>query len=144
MKHLAEFREVVEVVTAAYAVERASAEDVRGMRALLKEGKEWMESGENSVSEFYQWELGMHKELARISRNPIFQWISGTLYRSMEPISFHINKFRAEHFEVLADWEDMIRGLEKGEVMKVTSIMRAHVVKYRRIMEEEVDNIPMD
>ena len=137
MKHLAEFREVVETATAAYAGERATSEDIKKMKNLLEEGAGLLKSDEDELDKFYQWELNMHRELARISRNPVFEWISGTLYISMEPLSFHLNKSRTSHFELLADWKDIISAIENGEVMKATSILRIHVDRYRRAMEKE-------
>ena len=137
VKHLAEFRAVVEVATAAHAAERASSEDIAMMKKLLEEGRSLLESGEDSLDKFYQWELGMHRKLACLSRNPIFDWISGTLYISMEPLSFHLNKNSSAHFELLDDWGDIIEAIENGEVMKVASIVHAHIARYRRLMEKE-------
>lgn len=141
VKHMAEFREVVEVVTAAHAAERATTEDIRRLKDLLEQGASLIRSSKESYREFYQWELSMHKELAGISRNPIFEWISGTLYISMEPLSFHINKYSAEHYEVFEDWKDIVQSIEGREIMKVVSIVRSHMLRYRRIMEKEADRI---
>jgi len=144
MKHLAEFREVVEAATAAHAAERASPEDIQKIKKLLEELTSLLNSEKKDLKKFYQCELSMHKELARISRNPIFEWISGTLYISMEPLSFHLNKNRIAHSEVLADWRDIIEAIENGEVMKVASIVRVHIARYRRFMEEEARKLPRD
>jgi len=136
MKHLAEFREVLEAATAAYAAERATADDIKKMKELLKEGTSLLKSDKDGLEKFYQWELGMHRELARISRNPIFEWISGTLYISMEPLSFHLNKNENSHSELLNDWRDIIESIENNEVMRVLSIIRVHVAIYKRLMEK--------
>ena len=142
VKHLADFREVVEVTTAAHAAERATAEDIRILKDLLIEGAGLIHSDQDGYREFYRWELNMHRELARISRNPIFEWISGTLYISMEPLSFYINKYQTEHDEVFEDWKDIVESIERREVMKVISIVRAHMLRYRRIVEKEAGEIP--
>ena len=142
VKHLADFREVVEVTTAAHAAERATAEDIRILKDLLIEGAGLIQSDEDSYRAFYRWELNMHRELARISCNPVFEWISGTLYISMEPLSFYINKYQTEHDEVFEDWKDIVESIERREVMKVISIVRAHMLRYRRIVEKEAGEIP--
>ncbi len=142
VKHLAEFREPVEVTTAAHAAERATPEDIRTLKDLLAEGGSLIQSSEDSYGAFYQWELNMHKELARISRNPIFEWISGTLYISMEPLSFYTNKYRTEHEEVFEDWKDIVESIEQRKIMKVISVVRSHMLRYRRILEKEANEIP--
>ncbi len=143
VKHLADFREVVEVTTAAHAAERATPEDIRHLKELLAKGQFLMRSNEDSYREFYQWELNMHRELARISRNPIFEWISGTLYISMEPLSFYINKVPTEHDEVFEDWQDIVESIEHREVLKLISIVKSHMLTYRRVMEKEAREIPV-
>lgn len=142
VKHMAEFREPVEVTTAAHAAERATPEDIRVLKDLLAEGASLICSSGDSYRAFYQWELNMHRELARISRNPIFEWISGTLYISMEPLSFYSNKYRTEHDEVFEDWKDIVESIERREVMKVISTVRAHMLRYRRIVEREDRELP--
>ena len=60
----------------------------------------------------------------------------------METLSFHLNKNRIAHFEILADWRDIIESIENGEVMKVASIVQVHTARYRRLMEDEAGKIP--
>jgi DNA-binding FadR family transcriptional regulator len=87
--------------------------------------------------EFYQWELGMHLELARISRNPLFEWISGTLYLNLLPFRTLLSSSSAAVQEALEDWEDIVAAMEKGQVVRVCSIVKAHITKYGRMMSQD-------
>jgi GntR family transcriptional repressor for pyruvate dehydrogenase complex len=132
--HLAEFREVIEPTTAAFAAERATAEDIEKLKKLLEEGKPLAESEKGNHQKFYAWELNMHNELGRISGNPLFEWISRTQYLNLQPFSSLLYGDKALHLEALEDWENIIEAIEKGEVMRVYSIVRTHVVNFRRLM----------
>jgi len=132
--HLAEFREVLEPNTAAFAAERATPEDIEKLKGLLEQGKALVKSGKRRLEGFYDWELNMHNELGRISRNPLFEWISRTQFLNLQNFSSVLHKQDFSHLEALEDWENIIEAIEKGEVMRVYSIVRTHVVHFRRIM----------
>jgi len=138
VKHLAEFREVVEGNTAAHAAERASTKDIEKLRRLLEKGMQLVDSKIINEKGFYKWELGMHLELARISRNPLFEWISGTLYLNLLPYSTLLSSSQAAMQEALEDWEDIVEAIENGEVIRVSSIIKAHITKYRKLMSKGV------
>jgi len=137
LKHLSEFRDIVEPATAGYAAERATSREIDEMKNMLKQGIFLFKSNRDDLAGFYQWELGMHKKLASVSGNPIFEWISGTLYKSMEPLSFHINKNDVSHSSLLEDWQRLISAIENREVMKAPSIVQIHIARYKNFIKEE-------
>ena len=132
-KHFSEFREAVEPSIAAHAVERATPDDIENLKQLLNEGYRFIKSGQNDFVKFYQWESNMHSELARISGNPIFEWISGTIVFNLKPYK-KLLSLRRTRVDILDDWRDIIEAMENGEVMKAISIIRVHSAKYRRLM----------
>jgi DNA-binding FadR family transcriptional regulator len=137
IEHLAEFREAVEGSTAAHAAERASRKDIEKLKGLMEKGVQLAGAKKINEKEFYQWELGMHLELARISRNPLFEWISGTLYLNLLPFRTLLSSSSAAVQEALEDWEDIVAAMEKGQVVRVCSIVKAHITKYGRMMSQD-------
>jgi DNA-binding FadR family transcriptional regulator len=138
IEHLAEFREVIEPATAAFAAERATPEDIVKLRGLLGQGKELVKRGKRNLEGFYEWELNMHTELGRISRNPLFEWISRTQSLNLQHFSSLLHEQDRSHLEALEDWENLIESMEKREVMRVYSIVRTHVAHFKRLMGEVV------
>jgi len=136
IEHLGEFREVVEGSTAAYAAERASKKDIEKLGRLIEKGVQLAAAKKINEKEFYKWEMGMHLELARISRNPLFEWISGTLFLNLLPYSSLLSSSQAAVQDALEDWKDIVAAIENGEVIRVSSIVKAHITKYRRLMSQ--------
>jgi len=137
IEHLAEFREAVEGSTAAHAAERASRKDIEKLKGLMEKGLQLAGAKKINEKEFYKWELGMHLELARISRNPLFEWISGTLYLNLLPYRTLLSSSSAAVQEALEDWKDIVAAMEKGQVVRVSSIVKAHITKYGRMMSQD-------
>ncbi len=131
IEHICDFREVIEEITAAYAAERATPEDIERLRVLLRKGIRLTKPGQEDLAKFYDWELGMHLELARISRNPLFEWTSGTLHLNFKPYVSQIEKYRDIHLSSLADWKEIVEAMERREVMRVASIVKGHVLRLR-------------
>ncbi len=132
-KQLTEFRGAVEPIIAAHAAERATPDDIENMEQLLNEGFKFIKSEQNEFTKFLQWERNMHVELARISGNPIFEWLSGTFVSDLAPyrksLSLHHTRL-----DILNDWRDIIEAIKNGEVMEVVSIIRVHIAKRSKFL----------
>jgi DNA-binding FadR family transcriptional regulator len=138
LQHLAEFREIVESNAAAYAVERATPENIAALRELFNEALHLVQSGINYLDEFFLVEMKMHQELARMSSNPLFDWIVSTLTVNMMSYrSLLVDE--TEPQQMLEDWQEIIEAMENGEVMRARSIIRTHVLGFKRGMEDVAD-----
>jgi len=138
--HLAEFREVIESSCAAHAAERATQEDIAMLKSLLNKASQYVQDSVEHPDKFYLLEMKMHQELAKISGNPLFEWIANTITESLMSYSVLLPEENSP-LEMLDDWSDVIKAMENGEVTKASSIIRSHVVRFSRPMEKMAEQI---
>ncbi len=132
-KHLAEFRGAIEPIIAAHAAERATPDDIENMEQLLNVGLKLIESKQNKFTEFYQWETNMHAELARISGNPIFEWLSGIFVSDLTPHKESLS-LPSTQFDIMSDWGNIIEAMKNREILEIISIIRVHIARRAKIM----------
>ncbi len=138
-KHLYEFRLALEPAVAAHAAERAIPDDIKRLKRLLKVGMQFLESKQVDFHEFYNWENKMHIALSTICGNPIFEWIFFTVDYDLEPYSKILN-LQSTYIDIIDDWKALIDAMEKGEVMKVVSIITMHIGKFSLIRSKIENN----
>jgi GntR family transcriptional regulator, transcriptional repressor for pyruvate dehydrogenase complex len=134
-EHLQEFRETIESRCAIFAVERATDEAINNFKNLVFQlNKHYETKGDNL--EFYELELDLHAELAKMSNNPLFEWFIDTFRRNASDYgSIQLSDSR-ESQEALLDWDDFVSAMEKREGVKASIIMTNHIFKYRRILNK--------
>ncbi len=134
-RHFFEFREAFEGPNVAYAVERATRQEIENLKARVKRLEEHWEA-QGATTDFYQMELGLHTELAGMTGNPLFEWIADTYQRSSAPYNKAISDFLGDGVEspeeVLEDWRLLIKALENREVTLAVKIMETHIFRFRQ------------
>lgn len=135
--HLFEFREAFESRAVAYACERATEEQLAGLEARVNSLEEAVRSG-GDRTDFYQREIDLHAELARMTGNPLFEWIADTFRQNSVSYSetySRLDLVRSQQpQEVIADWQVLLEALKKREVTRAVMIIRAHLFHFRRIL----------
>ncbi len=141
-QHLQEFREAIETRCAAYATERATPEQINKLKILIKQMEGLLGSSGDGYLRFYELELNLHTELAKISGNPMFEWFASTFERNAAVFSDILTDQSEKPEEALKDWHDFIKAIEKKEVIKASMIIGAHIFRFRKTLEdlEEVKN----
>lgn len=141
LEHLKQARIFLEEGTARMAAQRATAADVAGLRARIQAHRESLPR----LDEFLSHDMGFHRELARISGNPIFpaiveavfQW-AGDYYRPL------VRAPGAEQL-TLDEHGRLVDAIAAGDPDAAAAAMRAHLARsnelYRRI-EEARDQPP--
>jgi DNA-binding FadR family transcriptional regulator len=125
LPHVRDARVLLEVGTARRAAERATPEDVRALRARLDAQR----AVRDRQDAFVATDMAFHRELARISGNPIFpalvealfDW-ARTAYRSL---------VRAPGAETLTLEEHgrLVAAIEAGDSDAAEAAMRAHLTR---------------
>lgn len=138
-KHLMEFREIFESRTAAYAVERATGARIRDLRKSVEELEKYLLRN-GSDTEFFQMELNLHVELARISKNPLFEWIATAFQQNSASYSRNLSTFLEytsdmHAREVIEDWRQLLDAMEKGEALRASVIMTNHTYRFARLLQ---------
>lgn len=137
VKYISEFRELLEPASAAYAIERATDENIAEMKKLLEEGRKTLNNESEIYQQFLEWELDMHLTLARISRNPLFEWLSGAIYIDYSPYRSMMKKDPKASEASLNDWMEIVDAMEKREAMRGIGIVREHIARFKRRFKKE-------
>lgn len=134
LRHLYEFRESVEDTIAGLATERASEEDFDRLTGILEELHNLIDASHmEALDAFYDAESRLHIELAKITRNPIYQWVISAVnynYSHLLPNEEHDLK------RIYWEWCQIIKAMKRREVTKVQGMIKTHVVKYGTFVRE--------
>ena len=132
--HVAEFREELEGLAASLTADRIDQEELSEieeqwceLRALLKKDK---------LEEFWERERGLHRLLARGSKNLMCEWILDTINLEIAGYGSFYPPKPAKAREALDDWKLIIEALNKRQAVRASSIIKAHVVKLSLLGED--------
>ena len=135
-QHLQEFREAIEVRCAAYAAERATPAQINKLKLLTDQMESMFKSANDGHLRFYELELNLHTELAKISGNPMFEWFASTFERNAASFSNILVHQSEKPEEALKDWRDFIKAVENKEVTKAAMIIGSHIFRFGKILED--------
>jgi GntR family transcriptional regulator, transcriptional repressor for pyruvate dehydrogenase complex len=135
LEHLAEFREGVEGNVVALAAMRATPSDIRQLRILLEEARQYMDKGISHQDAFIRVDEQLHQALARISQNPMYTSILQTLHENIHP---YFENFlpRKPHVieENFSDLCDIVQAVESGDAKKASQLAQLHVRRFNQYM----------
>jgi DNA-binding FadR family transcriptional regulator len=136
LRHIAEFRERVEEDVVRLATSRMQESDKEILKKLLDEARQCAIRGKDAVSDFLTADKNIHLCFARMTGNPIYISILKTIH---ENIRRYYDEFlvmeEPEMKENLADLEDVVAAMEKGETETAGGIARTHVRRFNGYME---------
>jgi GntR family transcriptional repressor for pyruvate dehydrogenase complex len=137
LRHIAEFRERVEGDVVRLATSRMQESDKGTLKKLLDDARQCAIRGNEAVSDFLTADKNIHLYIARMTGNPIYISILKTIH---ENIRRYYDEFlvmeEPEMKENLADLEDVVAAMEKGEAEKAGDIARTHVMRFNNYMEK--------
>lgn len=138
LDHLAEFREGVEGNVAGLAAERAGKEDIRRLKKLLDEAKNYLDEEPSNWEAFVKVDEKIHIALPQIARNPIYISVLRMVHDNIHRyyLSF-LPKEKAVQKENYQDLCDIVRAVEQGQANEARSLAMHHVRKFQRYMKKE-------
>ena len=134
-RHIQEFRETVESRCAAYAAERATEDQIDHLRMLVSQMEAHYQQTGQGDSRFYEMELNLHTEIAKISGNPMFEWFANTFQHNAYRFSNILIQQAERPEEAIADWRDFIQAVENKEVTRASMIIESHILRFGKILE---------
>ncbi len=135
VRHLQEFREAVEVRCAAYAAERATTEQKDHLKKLIDKMEARYRSHGPGDIQFYEMELSLHTQLAKISGNPMFEWFTATFQKNADSLCKILARQTEKSEEALEDWHHFIDALYQKEVTRASMIISSHIIRFGNILE---------
>lgn len=126
LARISEFRHSFDVDIAAYAAMRATPEDIAELRAMCDQAEGYIARGEERSMDFYRLDLALHVRLAAMTDNPLYEWVSGMVYKNAEKYAALLIEEEDAPRWALDDWWAMAVALEKRDVMQARAIAQAH------------------
>jgi DNA-binding FadR family transcriptional regulator len=138
LEHLAEFREGVEGTVTGIAAEKADAQGLRELNALVEQAAECYAGGLDFWDDFVRIDEQVHMALARISGNPLYMFIMQTIH---DNIHLYYNRFlKAGPDEFRENYEDLraiVEAIARKDASLAAKLAREHVRRFNRYMEKK-------
>ena len=138
LDHLAEFREGVEGNVAGLAAERAGKADIRRLKKLLDEAKNYLDEGSSKWEAFVQVDEKMHIALPRIAQNPIYISVLRMVHDNIH--RYYLSFLPKEEAVLKKNYQDLcdiVRAIEQGQANEARSLAMHHVRRFHRYMKKE-------
>lgn len=138
LRDLAEFREEIEGGVTALAAERAGADDVALLKALLVEAEGNLNQGRAGWDAFIRTDEQMHLALARISGNLLFLTVLKSLYVNIHTYYVkYLPRNKALLKENLADLSDIVVAVAEHDAVRARNVAQSHVRRFNEYMEQK-------
>ena len=111
------------------AATRATAEQIAELRALLEKQKQSL----GDADAFIDADMEFHQCIARISGNPIFAAVSGAMLGWLKSYHTEMLIWTGRENVTLAEHEEIIRALEKGNADLAEKAMIKHLERSRAL-----------
>jgi DNA-binding FadR family transcriptional regulator len=138
LRDLAEFREGVEGIVAALAVERATEQDILHLKGLLEEAGRYLDAGTSGWDDFIRVDNRFHLALAEMARNPVYKSVIRTIY---DHIHRYFDRFLPREETLLReDYQDLCEifdAVQKKQASQAHMLVQNHVYRFNRIMENK-------
>jgi GntR family transcriptional regulator, transcriptional repressor for pyruvate dehydrogenase complex len=139
-QHLIEFREAFEHRSVAYAVERSTQSQIDALRTSVDELEKYLVSHKADTA-FYRMEFDLHVKLAKMSGNPLFEWLAiayqkNTVSYPQNPGAIVKRMPMPEKYpcEVIEDWRQLVNAIEKKETLRAIMIIEKHHYQFSRFV----------
>lgn len=141
LKHIGEFREGVEGLTAYLAAKRATKEDIKKLKILLSKARECYEAGTSHWNKMTEVGTQIHGSLAKITRNPIYIFVHQIIH---DNISNYYASFLKKidddlYKENYLDLCNIVNAIAEGECEQARDFVLNHVGKFTKVMEEKAN-----
>lgn len=138
LKDLAEFREEMEGGVAALAAERAGADDVALLKALLVEAEGYLSQGRSGWDAFIRTDEQLHLALARMSGNLLFQTVLQSLYANIH--TYYVKYLPVNEVllqENFSDLRDIVAAVTSQNSEDARAVAQSHVRRFNSYMEQK-------
>lgn len=139
LEHLAEFREGIEGTVAGLAAERATLPDIGILKKLLAEAKHHYDRGIEGWHEFIKMDEKVHLEIANIAGNALYSFVLHSIHLNIHRyFSKYLKPGKNEMEENYQDLVEIVAAIEKRDSESATRLVRDHVNRFNRHMENSV------
>jgi len=136
LPHLAEFRQGVEGLAARLAAGRAGPKGIREIKCLLEKARDLAGQGAERWDEYFELETRLHKTLARLGGNPLYELTLLTVHDNIRAYyDLYLPKDDQRIAEAWRDWAGIVEAMERGEAEETGRLVEDHVRRFMSYME---------
>ncbi len=143
LRHLAEFREVVEGAVAELAAVRATATDKRKLADLIGQAAGYREQGPQLWDKFVHMDEKIHIELACVAGNPLYRFIHHSIHKNIHryyDTLLIVGKDEME--ENFRDLSAIVDAVVTGDAERAKRCAADHVRRFSAYMEQKKRHTP--
>ena len=143
LKELGEFRELVEPLVAAKAVQKAKKEDIRQLTSIVESIKNHLNASEPKWDKLITEDTKFHLTLAQIAGNRVFESVLSTIYSN---INHYFDQFLPRDIKILKgiykDFCEIVKAIEEGNSNQAGKIILSHVKRFNQMMQKKREKDP--
>lgn len=140
LNHLAQFREDVEGIVAAYAAKNHTAEDIRKLKDLLHNASKCVKRGTSQRNAFIDIDKQIHMTMAQITGNPVYITVLNSIH---DNIHRYYDKFlsmdKPELEENYNDLCDLVGAIKNSDAATARKVAKQHVTRFNQYMKKRED-----
>lgn len=149
--HLYEFREGVEGNAAGLATERADQAQLAELEAGIAKAAARLPKEGGSWDPFYEAESRLHLIVARMSGNPIYEWVLSAIHTGIHTYTHLLPHTRQDLEMLVLDWQTIHQAMQNRQVTKVQTLTTAHAARSNahvraagQIQGQQISNIMLE
>lgn len=128
---IGEFREGMEGKIAALAATRATDKDIKKMENLLKTAVEMAEKGEAGWQDFLHADEQIHKEIARVASNALYQYLTQVVHDNIRKYYDQFLDFsKSRMAENCEDLKNLVKAIKEHRAEDAGYIAEEHVKRF--------------
>jgi len=136
LRELAEFRVDIESLVAAKAARQATKEDIDSLKDLLVEGETILASKRFNWKAFMEIDQRLHRALARIAQNSIYEFILKTIHENINRYyESYLPKDKETWKQSFLEMRPLVKAVEDGDAKKAFILAQEHIKRGDKLME---------
>ncbi|MBF0376375.1 MAG: FadR family transcriptional regulator [Desulfamplus sp.] len=132
---IGEFREGMEAKIASLAALRANEKDIKKLEKMLKNAFEIAQKGESGWQDFLYLDESIHKEIAKIARNSVYQYLMKVVHDNIQRYYIKFLDFSdsrlAENYQ---DLKNIVSAIKEHRAEEAGRIAEEHVKRFNARM----------
>jgi len=136
LRELAEFRVDIESLVAGKAARQATRKDIDSLKDLLVEGETILASKRFNWKAFMEIDQRLHRALARIAQNSIYEFILKTIHENINRYyESYLPKDKETWKQSFLEMRPLVKAVEDGDAKKAFILAQEHIKRGDKLME---------
>lgn len=139
---LIEFRESVDQTLVLLAIARGGGDDKKALMAMAEDLRACLREGAPDTDRVGHLDRELNLLLARMTSNPIFEWIMHALQRGFSSHDYALYETANYRALTAANWADTAQAIAENDPLRAQSLIGYHYALLRRCLAERAAETP--